>query len=291
MPDNPSLATLSVVYGHERAARMLEARTMRRIRAAVATSADPVLDLHIFHRREVWAVETLCTGTPHRLFLDVPLRAIVALDHKNFAPAAHSWRTLLDGVHGVGWEQSAIDWMESEIGTSPFAPDNAAGGLRLQAAGGALRCTNGMHRLVAAVCWLAATKGGDARRRGTEVVLRQVDVRLRAIHAEAAELVVQAVDRGARVDVAGHEETGGWIRVVERRSARFFDFDGARLKLRPAMSLLDRIGQFRDPTDPTALRRTWQPVTSRLAAALRDDGWLRAQISAPRYADTPTGGE
>lgn len=192
---------------------------MQRIRAAVGASADPdpVLDLHVFHRREVHAVDALCAGAQRRLFLDVPLRAIVAPDHKNFVPDAHAWRTLLDGVHGVGWEQSAIDWMESAIGIEPFPPHDALGSLRFQAAGGALRGTHGMHRLVAAVCWLAATKGDDARRRGTEAVLRKVDVRLHEIHPEAAELVVMAVDHGACADISEHG-TGVYLRVVDRRA-------------------------------------------------------------------------
>ncbi|MGF7135303.1 hypothetical protein P3T40_006811 [Paraburkholderia sp. EB58] len=175
MSDNPSLATLSLTYGHEPAVRMLEARTMQRIKAAVGASADPVPDLHVFHRREVRAVNALCAGVQRRLFLDVPLRAIVALSHKNFAPDAHSWRALLDGVHGVGWEQSAIDWMESAIGISEFPADDALGSLRFQAAGGALRCSHGTHRLVAAVCWLAVKKGDEATRSGSEAVLRKVD--------------------------------------------------------------------------------------------------------------------
>jgi hypothetical protein len=105
------------------------------------------------------------------------------------------------------------------------------------------------------------------------------------------ELVVRVVDRGACVDISEHG-TGAYIRVVDRRAARFFDFDGVRLKaFAPPISLLERIGQFRDPTDRRAFGRQWQPVTRRLSDALRDDGWLRAQLSSPRYADTPAGGE
>ena len=77
---------------------------MKRIKAAVASSAETVLDAHVHLTREVrFAMDALSTGEPRRVFLDVPLRAVVALDHKNFAPDAHTGRSLLDGIHGVGW--------------------------------------------------------------------------------------------------------------------------------------------------------------------------------------------
>jgi hypothetical protein len=201
VPKTPSLNALSTLYGEETARRMSAATTMQRIKATVALSRNPILDLSVSLARDVSsAIDPLCIGETRRVFLDVPLDAIIALGHKNFAPAARTWRSLLEGLHGVGWEQSAIDWMESEIGISWLPAPSAKEGLRLYATGGALRCHNGNHRLVAAVCWLAASSENSLRKE--TCVLRKVDVEMRQVDPQTARLLMEAIDAGYRVEPA-----------------------------------------------------------------------------------------
>jgi hypothetical protein len=193
---------------------MPEASTMQRIKTAVALSRNPVLDLDVSLARDVSsAIDPLCVDEPRRVFLDVPLDAIVALGHK----------------------KSAIDWMESEIGTSWLPAPSATDGLCLYATGGALRCHNRMHRLVAAVCWLAASRGAEHPVRKETVVLRKVDVKMRQVHPEAVRLV-GAIDAGYQVDVSS-EPQGTYIRSVKRGDARYFLFDGSLKEIRPKICL------------------------------------------------------
>ncbi len=173
---------------------------LRRIKAAVAGSHHPVLDLPVGVTRDVLLdIDGICIGEPRRQFLDVPLAAIVALDHKHFAQEAGSWRTLLDGLHGTGWDDRTIAWIESEIGQSWFPAPEAAQDLRLYAVGGAVRCGNGMHRLVAAVCWLAAM---HVSAKPAPPCLLKVNVKIREPHPEAAALISTAVAQGDTVHLS-----------------------------------------------------------------------------------------
>lgn len=159
------------VYGTELAAEMRKAPGLARIRAAVAQSACAVLDQPVWKRTELGPLLDLLTveGPTQRVYLDVPIAAVVALTHRNFSSAV-TWRGMLQDLHGFGWDERVIDYCESEIGHQSFPAPEAAYELKLTAYGGAVKCTNGVHRLVAAVNWLGATQGEHA-------VLRKVSVR------------------------------------------------------------------------------------------------------------------
>lgn len=187
-------------------------------------------------------------------------------------------------MHGIGWEQEAIDYFESKIGVSWFP--GAHEKLTFCSTGGVVYCTNGMHRLVAAVAWLAATKGAAA-------TLRKALVTVHSVHAASRRFILDHLKRGLRVDVGRIAAADGTtkitaFRIPHKHSADFYLVDGD--DVRPTgqkFSLADRFKLFRNPTSENAFAQDWHTVTPRIAEALRNDGWLEQQLSMPVYADTP----
>lgn len=235
---------------------------------------------------EVLLIEAMRRGEFRRLYLGVPVDAIVALDHRNFARGATTWRNLLAGIHGIGWGHGALAWMESDVGTT-------AGDLRLCAVGGAIRCGNGMHRLVATACWLAAGVNGGKGRASLEIC--KVNVQAQGLHAPSASLIRDAVDMGATVHVCaranGGDCDGSYIRIVSGRSVRFFEYERASLTLEeiaPRRRLREWVRSRLRPAAEDAFGLRWQRVTPRVACALASDKWLREQLESPRYPDLPS---
>ncbi|WP_407973281.1 hypothetical protein ACJ51O_36090 (plasmid) [Burkholderia pyrrocinia] len=151
MNDKPTFAQLAFVYGEDGARAQLAAPALPAIRATLPAAPAAIVDRPVAEKREIFAAtEGLALPAFRTAYLDVPLVKLVALGHKNFTKDAKTWRSLLDGIHGVGWERDTLAYFESEIGASSFPAPNAAYPLRFQAFGGALICVNGMHRLVAA---------------------------------------------------------------------------------------------------------------------------------------------
>ncbi|TFE37620.1 hypothetical protein E2553_40095 [Paraburkholderia dipogonis] len=134
---------------------------MRRIKATVRQSSAAMLDLTVgVDNYSIPISSALRQPGSREYFMDVPLRAVIALGHKNFAKTAGTWRALLAGLHGTTWSDDAITYFESEIGTQHFPAPDANLPLDQVAVGGMVGVSNGMHRATAAICWLA-----DPRRR------------------------------------------------------------------------------------------------------------------------------
>lgn len=243
----------------------------------------PLLDRPVTLNSELLcATYGLRTNERRTVYADVPLSAIVGLFHKNFVPEATTWRGLLDGLHGQGWGPETLAYFESAIGDTHFPAPAAAHALILRAYGGAVVCVNGMHRLVAAVCWMAARDGAHAR-------LQKVELQVYGIKAAAVAAMLEAAEQGAAIDAAydGNCETV-LIRAQSPRGARYWRIQGNTVSPTPAP------GGWRD-----ALRRRaglrpraeaglhWQCVSETVLAALADDQWLRSQLAHPRYDDEP----
>ncbi|GAB7534273.1 hypothetical protein [Burkholderia sp. 3C] len=283
MSDKPTLADLAAIYGESRALEMLDAPTLPAIRNALSAAPAVIVDRPVAHQCEIFAATSgLALPLYRRAYLDVPLVKIFALSHKSFAEKAKTWRSLLDGIHGIGWEHDALDYFESEIGASPFPVPEAARPLRMQAFGGVLICTNGMHRLVAAVCWLAAKDGENAR-------LRKVEVLYSPVNQAALRVIAEALDAGARVDAARPQGTLiVYLRTHSRGLTKYWAAEGRHVRPISALggwlSCLRR--QIKEP-DAKEAGLDWQPVSRELVEALADTRWLREQHRAPSYAEKP----
>ncbi|GAB6847576.1 hypothetical protein [Paraburkholderia kururiensis] len=276
----PTQQSLEVLYGRDIARELIAARAAARIKSAVASSREPALDLEVALSRDIRAaIEALAEKAVQPIFLDVPLTAVVALGHKNFAPEARTWRVLLQGVHGVGWRDESIGWMESEIGLRWFPAEWAAEPLKMTGVGGALLCANGMHRLVGTVCWLATSQGSGAQ-------LRKVAVCLRPLYPRVRRLLAGAHRRGARVDVALVDDTRAYLRVVLSKAVLLHVCEDGRVaRVVLARTLWRRIrrGQWQRKDSMKLAGLSWQTLPPRIVAALADEAWVRTQFVAPKY--------
>ncbi|RQR27298.1 hypothetical protein [Burkholderia sp. Bp9142] len=261
-----------------------EPALLKILRAAVA--ANPLmLDRPLFCSADYSVfLEFLADRPMASHYLDVPLRAFVGTQHLNFDPDARTWRhglTALTGEDKDGgkWDDRALAYFESEIGDQRFPCDAASGtALQLAAWNGAVFSDNGAHRLIAAVCWLAARKGSEAE-------LRKVRVSHRTLNHEAVELLAKAAAAGWEI-AEGRHGSGWLIRVTEPRRASYFFVQrvGAGPK-HVKRSELDAICGGRSlPGDTSS--DDWlglKPFPAELALALADGAWLQKQLAAPRY--------
>ncbi|QCP55035.1 hypothetical protein FAZ95_37040 [Trinickia violacea] len=262
---------------------MLNAPALPAIRAALARAPTSIVDRPVALDRELLAgTFGLRQAVRPTFYADVPVTAIVGLFHKAFAPDALTWRTLLDGVHGAGWGMDTLAYFESEIGDTHFPAPSAAYPLILRAYGGAVVCVNGMHRLVAGVCWLAAQQGPCA-------VLKKVELQNYAIKRSAVAVMADAMRRGERVDAAYNKDCQTvLIRVHTERDTRYWRVDGDTVE--PVMvpgGWLDALRRRAGRPARVDVGLAWQPVSPTLIGALADDDWLRAQLDQPRYTEQP----
>ena len=70
--------------------------------------------------------------------------------------------TLKEYIHGEGWTDEVIDYFKSEIKDQPFPAAGARGVLQVHSYNGICFASNGSHRLVGLVCYLAAKYGDSA---------------------------------------------------------------------------------------------------------------------------------
>ncbi|SIT34852.1 conserved hypothetical protein [Paraburkholderia ribeironis] len=220
------------------------------------------------------------------MFLDVPVRAVVALGHRNFARTATTWRSLLAGLHGKTWDERVIGYFESEIGLQEFPPPDANRPLELEAVGGMVEAVNGMHRLTAAICWLAAKHGEDA-------VLRKVQVHVSEAWPELTRRVVDETARGHVVQIGLDYRRGTrWLRVERNGLVEVFGLEANAMKAFPDTRGgiergLDRVRGLKWGDRGIWKKVEWRTVTPHMAAALGDDDWLKTQLALPAYEAIP----
>lgn len=258
---------------------------MRKIKLAAA-GAGATLDLEVSATARTVPITGALRqpGRRRTLFLDVPVRAIVSLGHKIFAPSAHTWRALLAGLHGKTWTDEVIGYFESEIGSQEFPPPDSNLPLELVAYGGIVEADNGMHRLVAAICWLAATQGADA-------VLRKVRVHLDDVWPTLRRTVVDEVASGHEVEIGlDYLSSRRWLRIDRGEVVEIFLLEGNDMRSPPdnrfpPERMLDRVRGNRFGDRGAWENVTWRRITPHMADALKNDDWLKRQLVRPLYTD------
>lgn len=270
--------------------------TIREIIAdAMAQAASPVLRYPVALNSDYGSVLELLfkRRRPTDIFSDIPLSAIIAVDHKNDAPSATNWEQLFGGLHATDWTPAQLAYMESEIGLQLFGPDTAHRTLDFSAYGGAVLCTNGQHRLVGAVCWLASrVEPGDSGSPGNAVDaapgLRKGAVQRYTLAREVHAILAQAQRSGASVAVAqvpshGAPTTGDFRLAVRERNASMLRTwtvtDGKVEEDAPPAS--PGLARFL-PTPAGHIERvkpaeTWLDVPQTLLDAILNDGWINGQ--------------
>ncbi|NBI46230.1 hypothetical protein [Burkholderia sp. ISTR5] len=253
-----------------------------KILLAAECSRNGVIDRPVADDRKFRDVLCLLQSSDYQLgYFDVPLTSIVALQHKNMASNASTWRELFGGLLCDDWDERALTYFESEISAAPFPARRARGALKLSACGGAVQCSNGNHRLIAAVLWLASRFGDVAE-------LRKVQVGFTTIPRQVLQLISTAVQQGKRVDIAEVDD-GALIRLSTARTADFWRKTGEDLEPhRVQRGLAEWYRRRKNPADDEEFGLRWFNVPSSLIAAVADDAWLREQLARPRYTDKPT---
>lgn len=277
------------VYGTELAAETRKAPGLARIRAAVAQSACAVLDQPVWKRTELGPLLDLLTveGPTQRVYLDVPIAAVVALTHRNFSSAV-AWRGMLHDLHGFGWDERVIDYCESEIGHQSFPAPEAAYELKLTAYGGAVKCTNGVHRLVAAVNWLGATQGEHA-------VLRKVSVRYRPVDAAIVSVLRALQQQGARLCIGEASDNAGdhrmwFIQATTARAVSYFHLTpGCCTPITVGPRWVSKARAWAGlEADAVHFVSKWFFIPPAILDAIAQDAWIATQIGMPRHGAHPS---
>lgn len=138
-----------------------------------------------------------------------------------------------------------------------------------------------MHRLVAAVCWLAARHVEGA-------ALRKVELQCYGITTAAVAVMVDAARRGERVEAAYNADCETvLLRTYAPRGARYWRVEGDTVSsVRAPGGWLDAWRRRAGYTARAKAGLHWEPVCD---TALADDRWLRLQLETPRYRDPPGG--
>lgn len=272
------------VYGAELAEHLRKAPGLARIRAAVALSACAVLDQTVWKRTELGPLLDLLTieGPKQRVYLDVPIASVVALTHRNFSSAV-TWRGMLQDLHGFGWDERVLAYCESEIGDQSFPAPAAAYELKLAAYGGAVTCTNGVHRLVAAMNWLGATQDERA-------VLRKVSVWYRPIDAALVNALRTLQKQGAHLRIGCARDDANVRRMwfVEATTARRVGFfhvsPGQCTPIKVGSRWIAKARALAGlEADAVHFVSEWFDIPPAVLDTMAHDAWIDAQLRAPHY--------
>ncbi|MBB3268726.1 hypothetical protein FHW79_006401 [Azospirillum sp. OGB3] len=244
-----------------------------RIRLAMAASGAAVLDRPVLWDQGSPGVRRIFdlvgVGSRRSVYLDVPVTAVVALGRSRLIKPGATWRRIVDEhLTDDTWTDRVFDYIESEIRKQRFPAKGADGVLMLDACGGAVACSNGNHRLAAAIAWLAARHGDDA-------VLRKVVTNVVSLDNAIAGPLLAAHARGARVALACHPTDGALlcrVRTTWRVSITVFRRDAG-----PE----GRWGADRSQTAGKLPEESWETVPATVLDAWRDAHWLSTQLASP----------
>lgn len=127
------------------------------IHQATVDGAHPKLNERvIFASPELQHLLTSVTMPGDWRYMDVPCTAVVGVQNpqRGAPPEPFNWRQAALCLHGDGWGLGAIRYLEGPLRclAMPEAP-GAKRALKLTSYAGAVICSNGAHRLAAAIPW------------------------------------------------------------------------------------------------------------------------------------------
>lgn len=254
-------------------------------------------------------VRSMCDPNSPNLFMDIPLTAIVGTQHTNFDPLGLArrpsdpkltWREAvqqkgleLKDHKGEDWKHDVFEYFENAIDLKPFPPNPTASTLELQCLAGAVWCTNGAHRLVAAMAWLL-NKYPEAHLKSVPTeVLRPRPPMLQALlkHAEGADAIyfaqvekesphrpqLTAMTRGADCTYV--------VRITHGSRDTFLGVSpaaGAVVEAKTSLWSKTIWSKTRQQKESLAGRFSLQQVPAPFLKAWANNGWLEASIKAAK---------
>lgn len=100
----------------------------------------------------------------NKSYEDIKVKEIIALERPELMCIEEpSWINLLKNyIEGSNWRDEVIDYFEDEIKDKYFPAREAYSTLSMANYGGLLACSNGIHRMIGAACWLVSKYGDEA---------------------------------------------------------------------------------------------------------------------------------
>jgi len=136
------------------------------LKKTVDESKNQVLDRKVYYDDTV-STCYFCEHTiPVNKYVDIPI-ASIDLVHRLVGESGSTWREHLEllrgGETGKAWSNSIFEYFDSEIKDKAFNQVGSRGALSFLINGGSVESVNGVHRLIAAVCWRAANNKNDLK--------------------------------------------------------------------------------------------------------------------------------
>jgi hypothetical protein len=169
--------------------------TIEQIHTAATDAAPAFMDEQVYIDIDLSLFELAELGMNKKIFVDVPIRNVIALGRDDFWNKGDNWRDATRHLHGNGWTKDVFEYFENEIKEKNFPAPQSLGELRLLCIGGACECGNGNHRLVAAKSWLALKFGDDA-------IIRNVKVSHYPVNKILHSLLVKAKNQKANLYIS-----------------------------------------------------------------------------------------
>lgn len=100
----------------------------------------------------------------NKSYEDIKVKEIVALERPEIMLIENpTWIYLLKNyVEGSNWRDEVTDYFENDIRDKYFPAKDARRTLTMVNFGGLLTCSNGIHRMIGAACWLVSKYGDEA---------------------------------------------------------------------------------------------------------------------------------
>lgn len=254
---------------------------IQKIQHAANKGLSETLDQEVYLDRELHLYGLRDSMHHKDVFVDAPLKAVVALGRNDFWNKGDTWRSIVGCLTGEGWSEDVFDYFESELLDNPFPALYSRYELKLMCIGGACSCVNGNHRLAAAKSWLIA-------RHGEEAILKKVKVSYYPIHKALIPLLekAQAEQADLFISIADYEERRHL--TVQSRSVEFFITIAGRLPQVFAW-LQDELVEVSEPSnifqrflpwlvDSWYEKRQWDVVPLSVIVTLLDSGWIEDQL-------------
>lgn len=222
--------------------------------------------------------------------MDVTCTAITGvLDPPRGAPPEpFDWRQAALCLHGEGWGPLAIRYLEEPLRCRPMpeAP-GAKRALKLTSYAGAVICTNGTHRLAAAITWQLRLGAGGVLRMAATNERPERDGRVGAIlaYAGGGSLEFVQVHAPANLDQLSALACAPSDLAIRRREGCresllvFPSGGGAAVEVRPRSALQRLLANRATDEKRDTGWFNWRPVPDELLSAWRGRDWLRGSLT------------